>query len=259
MGIGLFVYDWINSLSPVRHATALAHGAQVMAVEARYHLDPELGLNRWLAMHLGLGRISAEYYDLAHFGVTLGFLAFVWWRHPSRFRFLRNSLAGMNGIGFVVFWLFPVAPPRMLPGFVDIVAVTHAATSLTSGSFASAANQYAAMPSLHVAYAFWCAVAAWHITRGWPASRARAVRILAMVHVVATVIIILATANHFTVDALGGCATAAISLASAAAWARRRVAIDGPARGRSGRAEASDRASHEELTAPVDNDDVLVS
>ncbi len=56
-------------------------------------------------------------------------------------------------LAFVVFWRYPVAPPRMLPGFTDVVASTHAFGSWHTGALASQANQLAAMPSLHIAWA----------------------------------------------------------------------------------------------------------
>ncbi len=214
----LWAYDEINNLNPVRHAVAVAHGFSVMHVELRTHLDPELALNRWLAPHAFLGRLIADYYDLAHFVVTLTLLGWVWWRHPPRYRLLRNSLIGINVIGFAIFWLFPVAPPRMLNsfGFVDIVAVTHAVGAWSTGAIASQANEYAAMPSLHVAWALWCAIAVWSFRRD------RLSRAAATVYAALTAVAVLATANHYFLDVAAGMATAVIAAGLALAWERRR-------------------------------------
>jgi hypothetical protein len=216
----LWVYDAINNLNPVRHAVALAHGSSLMRIELRTHLDPELALNRWLAPHLALGRFIADYYDTAHFVVTLTVLGWIWWRHPPRYRMLRNALIGINVIGFAIFWLFPVAPPRMLSsfGFVDIVAVTHAVGAWSTGAVASQANEYAAMPSLHMAWALWCAIAVWCVRPDRPS------RIAAVAYVVVTAVAVLATANHYFLDVAAGVATAAVSAGVAAAWERRRRA-----------------------------------
>jgi hypothetical protein len=188
----LWVYDAINNLSPVRRAAAVAHGVSVVHLEHRLHLDHELGVNHWLAVHLTIGRVLGDYYDILHFAVTLSLFGWLWWRHPARFRLLRNALAGINVIGFAVFWLFPVAPPRMLVsfGYVDIVAATHALGAWSSGALASQANEYAAMPSLHVAWALWCVFAVWAFRRD------RASRIAAVVYVVVTAVVVIATANH---------------------------------------------------------------
>jgi hypothetical protein len=220
IGFFLWAYDAINNLSSVRRGTALAHGAAIFHVERRLHLDPELTLNHWLAQHLTFGRLLADYYDNLHFVVTLGVLFWVWWRHSSRYRMLRNTLIGTNLIGFAVFWLYPVAPPRMLAaaGFVDIVSVTHAIGAWSTGAFASQANEYAAMPSLHVAWAIWCALAVWVVRRDALS------RIIAAVYVVVTTLIVMATANHYLLDVAAGALTAGVSVTFALIWERRRRA-----------------------------------
>lgn len=215
----LWAYDAVNNLNPLRQATALAHGVDVMHLELRLHLDPELGLNRWLGTHLTIGRLLGDYYGLAHFVVTFAVLAWVWYRHPARYPMLRNALLGINAVGFAVFWLFPVAPPRMLGsfGFVDIVAVAHSVGAWSSGTVAAQANEYAAMPSLHVAWAIWCALAVWMIRKD------RVRRGLGVVYAVATAVIVLATANHYFLDVVGGAATAAVAALAAVHLGRRRV------------------------------------
>lgn len=214
----LWLYDAINNLNPLRHATALAHGASVLHAELWLHLDPELGLNRWLAGHASLGRFLGDYYDTAHFVVTLALLGWAWWRYAGSYRFLRNALVGINVIGFAIFWLYPVAPPRMLPGFIDVVAVTHSIGAWSgSGALASQANEYAAMPSLHIGWAVWCAVAVWAFRRDV------LTRALVCAYVVVTAMVVMATANHYFFDVLAGALTAAVSAGAAWAWERRRA------------------------------------
>jgi hypothetical protein len=214
----LWLYDAINNLNPLRRSAALAHGASVLRAELWLHLDPELGLNRWLAGHASLGRFLGDYYDTAHFAITLALLGWVWWRYGGRYRFVRNALVGINVVGFAVFWLYPVAPPRMLPGFIDVVAVTHSIGAWSSGALASHANEYAAMPSLHIGWAVWCALAVWAFRRD-ALSRG-----LACAYVVVTSVVVMATANHFFLDVAAGVAAAAVSGAAAWWWERRRVA-----------------------------------
>jgi diacylglycerol O-acyltransferase / wax synthase len=110
-------------------------------------------------------------------------------------------------LGFVVFWLLPVAPPRLLHGFNDVVASTHAFGSWHTGALASAANQLAAMPSLHISWAAWCTVALWR------ASARPAVRVLWLAYPCLTAFAVLATGNHFVLDIVGGLLVLALSLA----------------------------------------------
>jgi len=202
MGIVWWSYDAINNLAPLRAAPALAHGTAILRLETALHLDAERGLNRWLASHLLIGRWLGDYYNVAHFAVTIGVLLWVWWRHPPRYRLLRNGLLGINVIGFFTYWAFPVAPPRMLSGFTDVVAVAHSFGSWSTGSLASEANEYAAMPSLHVAWALWCLLAVWTVRKDQGA------RMVAVGYVVLTCLVVMATANHYLLDVVAGALTA---------------------------------------------------
>jgi PAP2 superfamily len=194
----LFLYDAITNLAPLRLEVALGNARGILHAEQALHIDPELGLDRWLAGHHTLASILANYYDNAHFVVTLGLLGYLWWSRADIYRPLRNVLVLVNVMGFVVFWLLPVAPPRMLDGFTDVVASTHAFGSWHTGALASQANQLAAMPSLHMAWAGWCALALWRISgRRW-------VRALALAYPCLTALAVLATGNHFVLDILGG-------------------------------------------------------
>jgi len=201
-----WVYDAITNLAPLRLHAALSHAEGVLSLERALHLDPELALNRWLAGHHTLGLILADYYDNAHFIVTLGLLGWLWYRLPDIYRPLRNTLVATNVLGFLVFWLYPVAPPRMLSGYRDVVSLTHAFGGWHTGALASAANQLAAMPSLHMAWAAWCALALWRISaRRW-------VRVVAVLYPCMTTLAVLATGNHFLLDIPAGLLTLAIAV-----------------------------------------------
>jgi hypothetical protein len=222
-----WTYDAINNLNPLKATTALGHGTSILGLETTLHVAAERWLNAWLGGHLALGRWVGDYYDVAHFAVTIGVLIWVWWRHPGRYRPLRNALLGINLIGFVVYWAYPVAPPRLLSGsgFVDIVAVTHSIGAWSSGALASQANDYAAMPSLHVAWALWCTLAVWSIRKDRPA------RAVAAAYAILTSIAVMATANHYLLDVVAGAAAAAIAAAPmlvAVRRVRRTPPSDGP-------------------------------
>ena len=203
-----WVYDATTNFAPLRLHAAIGNAWGVLHLEQALHLDPELGLDRWLAGHHTLGLIVSDYYDNAHFIVTLGLLGWLWWRRSDIYRPLRNSLVLVNLLAFIVFWLYPVAPPRMLGsyGFTDVVASSHAFGSWHTGVLASHANQLAAMPSLHIAWAVWCTIALWRI------SRRRWVRALAVLYPCTTAVAVLATGNHFLLDIVGGLAAIAVAV-----------------------------------------------
>jgi len=101
-----------------------------------------------------------------------------------------------------VFWVLPVAPPRLIPGagFIDSAVVTDVADKATTVS----PDLYAAMPSLHVAWATWVALQVLFISRN------RVARVLGVAHVVITCLAVMATANHYLLDVVAGYALAAV-------------------------------------------------
>jgi hypothetical protein len=230
-----WVYDIITNLAAVREQAAFRHGLDVLHLEQALHIDPELAFNSWLHRHLLLGLLAGDYYGNAHFVVTFAVIGWLWWRHPRAYRPLRNGLVLINVIGFAVYWVYPMAPLRLLPGVraYDIVALTHAFGGWqASGTIAHAANEFAAMPSLHLAWAVWCAYAVWYVFRH------RRAALLAWVYPVMTCLDVLATGNHLVLDCLAGVATMAVATVAGFALsrqmecrtARRRLAPSPPAR-----------------------------
>ncbi len=215
-----WLYDDVTELAPLRLHAALAHARALLGFERSIGLAPEHALDRWLAPHHTLALMVSDYYDNAHFIVTLSLLGWLWWRRADIYRPLRNTLVVVNVLAFVVFWLYPVAPPRMLGGFTDVVAASGAFGSWHSGALASHANQLAAMPSLHIAWALWCTLAVWRMTRRV------LLRALAALYPCLTALAVLATGNHYLLDVLAGALTLALAAALVRAWGRPRL---GPA------------------------------
>jgi len=108
-----------------------------------------------------------------------------------------------------VFWVWPAAPPRFsVPRMTDILVTRDILGAAHPRGTTSLVNLYAAMPSLHVAWAAWCALAVITATRGrW--------RHLAWLYPAATTLVVLASANHFLLDAVGGIAVAGLGMLAA--------------------------------------------
>jgi hypothetical protein len=217
-----WLYDVINDLAPLRHALALRNARGLLHFEHSVGLDPELAINRWLAAHTTLALIASYDYFFAHAVITFGVLVAIWWRLPGSYIRLRTLLVIINLIAFVIFWRYPLAPPRSFPalGYIDVIAHSHALVSWHSGPLVHDADQFAAMPSLHIAWAIWSAIGVWHLTR-------RVVlRAIAAAYPVLTFFVVLGTGNHYLADVLAGAATVVVSfavqLAFRRAWALRR-------------------------------------
>jgi hypothetical protein len=197
----LVVYDWVASQSRATPASAYAHGRAMLRLTP-FHL--ELRADHWLAGVGWLQDPSSYYYDLAHINVTMVALLVCWWWRAEVYRQARNALVLVNVIGIVVFFLYPVAPPRLLPdaGFIDIVAGS--GTWGAGNGAVQHPNEYGSMPSLHTAWAVWVALTVMAMT-----GRTRW-RALGWAHVVLTVIVVTITGNHYLIDVVAGAVTAVV-------------------------------------------------
>ncbi len=140
------------------------------------------------------------YYGTAHFLVTAAALVYLFRNLPGRYPLWRNTLACTTGLALVGFALYPLMPPRLLPpeyGFVDTLRVLGGLWSFQSAPMAKVSNQYAAMPSLHIAWAMWCVLVLVPVVRRpWARSALIAYPVL-------TLFAVVVTANHYFLDALG--------------------------------------------------------
>ncbi|MDQ1694888.1 MAG: hypothetical protein QOJ03_241 [Frankiaceae bacterium] len=214
-----WLYSLVRNAVP-DHAVAAQHRAvDLLAFEHTLRIGFEKSLNIFVTQHHWLAYACNYYYATLHFVVTIGVLVWLYLRHPLRYRSIRSVLFATNIVAMAGFWLYALAPPRMLAqdGFVDTIVAFHTWGSWGSADVAKASNQFAAMPSLHVGWSLWCAVAIVALAeRRW-------VRVLGALYPCATLFVIVGTANHFLLDAVGG------ALALAAGFAVQRVLSGRPA------------------------------
>lgn len=192
-----WAYDEVRTLHGNVAAIGLRHGRSVLHLDRILHLNWSEPMNHGLVHHNWLSDVLSGYYVVMHLGMTALTLVVLWVNGP-RYRYHRNVLILLSLIGLAVYWVFPTAPPRLIgAGFHDTVAATmpfayHVETS--------SANLYAAVPSLHMAWALWGAIALWSITTRWW------LRLLEALHPVVTAVTVLATGNHYTLDLAAGIA-----------------------------------------------------
>ncbi len=205
----VWIYDWLQDLAPLRRTLAFANAHSVLSLETRLGLDPERALDHWLSHHNVLAFVASNFYSNAIFAVTFAFAAYLWWARPDLYRPLRNDLVLANLIGFAVFWAFPVAPPRMLPGFIDVV-VKAGGLGAWHDTLIRHADQFAAMPSMHLGYAVWCALVAWRLARH-RASRRTALA-FGLGYPLLTTLVVMGTGNHYLLDVVAGTATVVLAV-----------------------------------------------
>jgi hypothetical protein len=196
----LVFYDWVRSQAAPRRDEAFDHGFDVFHLEQRLRLDWEHWANDRLEQHHAIRWVESWYYQLAHIATAMAVLVACYLFAPKMYRRARNTLAATNVVGLIVFAVYPVAPPRLLPGagFIDTIPL-----ALGGGSAAlPEPDQYAAMPSLHLAWATWVAFSVWAMTR--ELDRFKWLRIPATLHPMMTASAVVSTANHYVLDVLAG-------------------------------------------------------
>lgn len=200
----LGLYTLIRALAGEDVDAAFEHAGRVLEVERWLHLPSETDLQSVLLAWRPLTVAANAYYAAAHLPVT--FLALLWLflRHPAHYAWARRALISATVLALAVYLLLPVAPPRMLSGFVDTATMLGQSVygSPTGGSIA---DQYAAMPSLHVGWAILVA------TVGISAARSRW-RWLWLLHPVTTVLVVVSTGNHYWLDGIAGAAVVTAAL-----------------------------------------------
>ena len=197
IGIGYALYAVTRVLAPHRAVVSFVHADEVRSLEQSFGLFHELRINEFLTAHAGLGILSAYYYASLHFIVTPLVLAWLWRRRARVYAPLRSALVLSTALALLIYATWPLAPPRFaVPGAVDTV-LDHPVAWATGHGVQGFINDLAAMPSLHVGWAVWCAVAlVTGLRTRW--------RHLAWLYPVTTTFVVVATANHYLLDAVAG-------------------------------------------------------
>lgn len=153
------------------------------------------------------------FYGTFHFGVTIFAMVFLFQRFPQRYIFMRSALAATTMAALIGFAFFPLMPPRLLTAcepqssygacqpdfdYVDTLVDPGGLWSFETDTMESISNQYAAMPSLHIAWATWCTVGLFSVLRR------RWARVAIVAYPFVTLFAIIVTANHYWIDAIGG-------------------------------------------------------
>lgn len=198
------------------HASALRHARQLVRTEKHLGLWWEPRFHRALTSRPVLLHAADLYYGTIHFVVPAVGLALLFRVFPDRYRLWRNVFGWMLALAVILFAVYPVLPPHLLPaglGFGSNPPPIPAHGPLWSWA---AENPYAAVPSLHVGWATWCTVALWR------SAPRRLWRVALAVYPVVTFAVVLGTGNHYVLDGVAGLLT--LGAACAIEFCRRRSA-----------------------------------
>ncbi|MDX3232607.1 phosphatase PAP2 family protein [Streptomyces sp. ME19-01-6] len=214
VAVSYWTYSLIRNAVPEQRHEALRNAGWIWDWEHQLGMAFESGVNHaidsvgWLIVGMNY------YYATLHFIVTLGVLVWLYHWHPGRYAATRLVLFATTGVALLGYYFFPLAPPRLMTGghFIDTVVAHHTWGSMASGNLANMSNQYAAMPSMHIGWSLWCGITIAMLARPvW-------VKALGLLYPTATLVVIVATANHFWLDGIGGVVCLLFGFALSRLW-----------------------------------------
>lgn len=204
-GVVYLAYWFGRTLTRDSNVAASRNAERVIDLERMLGGFTEMSLQRWAIDVPGVVDFLNRYYVWVHFPVTIAFLVWVFAVRRHAYATIRSWFAAVTVAGLVIHVLFPLAPPRMTPGFIDTLDV-YGPDIYTDDTSRSVANQFAAMPSLHFGWALIVAIGLGRLTRRG--------RRLWMAHPIVTLLAIVVTGNHYWIDA----AVAGVLVVAAVGW-----------------------------------------
>ncbi len=234
--IGLFYvgYNFVRNQfgsAAVGPVHALNNAELVIEFERALGLYVESTVQGWFLGWDTFISVWNVFYGLLHFAVTFFTMMWLYLKFPEVYQRWRTTGLLCTGLRLVGFALFPLMPPRLLgacgpygaclpdAGFVDTMIHYEGLWSFDSGTFQNLSNQYAAMPSIHFAWACWCFLALrGKVRSGWG-------RLCLYLYPPLTLFAVVVTGNHYWIDAAAGTACLLLALAWATPlvrWSQQR-------------------------------------
>jgi hypothetical protein len=210
--LGLFaavdlLYEASRTVAQGDLGAAFVHARDVVSVEQTLGIFTEMDVQHFALRHPSVLDVANITYFHAHFAVTTLFMFWLYLRRNGHYYFVRNIVFAAMGVALVGYFFFPTAPPRMLTdlGFIDTLEKT-ASVNFSSGPIAVLSNPFAAVPSVHTCFSLIIGTTCFLLVRQ------RAVRILWLFYPALIVFSIVATGNHFWLDAFLGALLAGVAL-----------------------------------------------
>ncbi len=191
---------WLTRGSlPDRVVVAVQNAYDIVDFERYLGFFWEKDIQSWFLDTSFLTDLANNVYTYFYYPVLITFAIWAYNRHRKQYKTARNVFLVSAGIGFLCFALYPLAPPRMLLsfGFVDTMA-QYGTLDYSHSFFRTFANPYAAMPSLHFGWVMLIGISTFKLAKAiW-------LKVLAILVPLCMLISIIATANHFIIDAIAG-------------------------------------------------------
>ncbi len=203
---GNFAYEVARGVADGERAVAMAHGEAIINLEAQTGTLFEPHLQALFLPAQGIIDFANQIYLNSQFVVVVAFFFWLYiWRNDAYY-FVRNMFMVAMSFALIGYTLYPTAPPRMFPehNFVDTINdfsnVNH-----DSAVAKLLINPYAAVPSLH------CAFAAMIGGTGFVVCRSRWAKAFWLSWPILVIWVVMVTGNHYWIDAALGVMVAAAS------------------------------------------------
>jgi membrane-associated phospholipid phosphatase len=222
--LGLFVlaelsYELVRGIADGERVQAMVNGANVIALEKSLGSYFEPGFQALFLDHRWVIDFANFVYMNSHFVVTTTFLVWLYIFRNQHFYFVRNMFLVAMALALVGYALLPTAPPRMFDGFTDTIT-DYAQVNHDSGLVKVFINPFAAIPSMHAAFALMIGVT------GALIARRKITKVAWALYPVLVLWVVVVTANHFWIDAAAGYLVAILAaLAAREVLARARPAV----------------------------------
>jgi membrane-associated phospholipid phosphatase len=212
-----YLYRLVRGVVDGRADAAFENARHLVSLERTLGLFSEPAIHAWVEGKAWLIDSASWMYVNSHFTITVATLAFMYLYRNESFYFVRNMFMIAMALALVAYTAFPTAPPRFMPewGFSDSVA-DFTGVAPDSASASALFNPFAAVPSMHVAFALMLGLPMARMSRRW------AVRVAWLSYPFLVAFIVVATANHWWLDAALGAITAGVSALGARWLATRR-------------------------------------
>jgi len=236
VGVLDIVYETVRNISSAKPSRAYENALRLIDWQKALGLWHELSIQQWALGWTPLIVFANYFYGSVYVAATIFGLIFLYRKFPDDYPLHRNMLAVTTMLGLIGFATFPLMPPRLLDdtilldglnvgrffGFVDTLVDFPTFWSFNDETMKAISNQFAAMPSLHCAWAFWGTAVFLPRVKSWWA------KALAIGYPAMTIFVVVITGNHYFLDAVGGLAVFGIGLVIARTFTRagRRPPVD---------------------------------
>jgi len=199
-------YQVVRAQVSGSEASAFWNATNLIHLENSLNIFVEPAVQSWARGNGYLIAFADWMYLNSHYVVTCGALMYVYMRRNDSFYFVRNMFIAAMSLALVAYLFYPTAPPRLMPewGFSDTIALS-TGVKIDNEKAGALVNLYAAVPSMHVCFAILVGGTMAVLTKSNLQSRAWRMYPLLVTWVV------VATGNHYLLDALLGAVTAGLA------------------------------------------------